>query len=338
MAGLRFARLIDQFVADLERQGATVFREGLPTGERPARLRVDDRRYIVLLWTITPGGGPPGTRPATERRIQITKVSGLPLEPDARTLVGGWSRESAVYAFWDSRRHVVFSQKSPSFQVDSRTLDQAGSVGLATQNRPTREGPELVVALRPDFLLWYLQAGTNIHNAPEDADAVAGLIANAEEERAFLDSDPSPPVVARRFDLVQVIRAFRHAQFRPTVLRAYSYRCAVCGIALKLVDAAHIVPVAYPGSTDEVTNGLALCRLHHAAYDTGLLGVFPDYRVAVHPDAPDRLRAVRLAAGLDEFTAALPPVIHLPGNAEARPSPAYLRVALEVRGWPPGAV
>jgi putative restriction endonuclease len=44
-------------------------------------------------------------------------------------------------------------------------------------------------------------------------------------------------------------------------------------LPLKLPDAAHIVPVTFPDSTDEVTNGLGLCRLHHGAYDNGLLGV-----------------------------------------------------------------
>ena len=84
--------------------------------------------------------------------------------------------------------------------------------------------------MSPDSLLWYAQTATPIHNAPEDAGAVTGLIsASPEEERAFIDGDPNENVVARRIDLVQVLRRFRCARFRPAVLRAYSYRCAVCG-------------------------------------------------------------------------------------------------------------
>jgi putative restriction endonuclease len=334
MAGLRFPKLMEIFTCALERQGASVGYEA-PLGDRPARIRVDGQRYVVFLWTITPGGGPPGTRPPNERRIQITKVTGFPLEPDARTIVGGWSEESGVYAFWDARRHAHFSQKSPSLQVDLRTLERAASDGLATQSRPTRQGSEMVVAVHPDSLLWYVQTGTLLHNAPEDADSVESLItATPEEERAFLDSDSTEAVSARRFDLVQVLHRYRCAKFRPAVLRAYSYRCAVCGIALKLVDAAHIIPVAHPGSTDEVTNGLALCKLHHTAYDNALFGVLPDFSVRMHPNAPRLLSEAKLDAGLDKFTSDLPRAIRLPSVTEVRPAPKFLQIGLKARGWP----
>ena len=338
MAGIPFPRLLDRFIADLERQGASVLLEA-PVVARPARLRVDGRRYIVFLWTITPGGGPTGTRPPNERRIQITNIAGLPLEPDARTVLGGWSDECSVYSFWDARRHVTCSRRSPSLQVDRRTLVRASSAGLATQSRPTLQGFEMVLAVAPNALLWYLQTGYVAHNAPEDANEVDRLLsATPEEERAFLDDDPAEVTVAQRYDLVQVIRAFRAASFRPAVLGAYAYRCAVCGIALKLVDAAHIVPVAYPGSTDEVTNGIALCKLHHAAYDNAIIGVRPDYAVAIHPQAKARLQAVRLSgaqldAGFDEFTSALPPRIRLPNRTDDHPSPDNLRIGLHARGW-----
>jgi len=333
MAGIRFRRLIDQFITDLERQGAVVVREQV-TSERPARIRVANQRFIVFLWTITPGGGPHGTRPDHERRIQITNVTGLPLEPEARTIVGGWSDEADTYAFWDARRHVHFSQRSPSFQVSVQTLDQARHDGLATQNRPTRSGAEVVVAVNPDSLFWYLQAGLSLHNATVDAASVTELIsAPPEAERDFLDTAGSEDATARRYDLVQVVRAFRASRFRPAVLRAYSYRCAVCRVALKLVEAAHIVPVAHPGSTDEVTNGLALCRLHHAAYDNGLLGILPTYGVSIHAQALQRLSDAQLDDGIDKFQADLPPHIHIPSSIEVRPTPQNLRRGLLARGW-----
>ena len=263
-------------------------------------------------------------------------MSGFPLEPGTRTLVGGWSVEEEVYAFWDVRRHVRFSTNSPSLQVNVQTLQSARRRGIATQRRPTRGGhEEVVVAVHPDSLAWYVTCGDGLHNAGEAADDVAELIdASPDEERTFLDADPSELVVARRYDLVQIIRAFRAAAFRPAVLRAYSYRCAVCGTALKLVDSAHIVPVASPGSTDEVANGLALCKLHHAAFDNALIGVRPDFRVILSDDYAARLRATRLDAGLEEFAERLPPTILLPTDAADRPSPTNLRTGMVARGWP----
>ena len=140
---------------------------------RPARIRVITGNRttdcIVFLWTITPGGGGPDVRPANERRIQITNVGGIPLEPGSRTLLGGWSEEFGVYAFWDARRHVRFSTRSPSLQVTSETLETANRVGIATYLRPAATGQEVVVAAKPDSLLWYVENGAPLHNAEDDA-------------------------------------------------------------------------------------------------------------------------------------------------------------------------
>ena len=51
----------------------------------------------------------------------------------------------------------------------------------------------------------------------------------------------------------------------------------------ELLDAAHIVPDADEGEP-VIPNGLALCKLHHAAFDRYFLGVRPDYVLQVRPD------------------------------------------------------
>ena len=33
-----------------------------------------------------------------------------------------------------------------------------------------------------------------------------------------------------------------------------------------------------------MTNGIAMCKVHHAAFDSSFLGVRPDYRIEVRPD------------------------------------------------------
>lgn len=338
MAGPRFLCLVDEFIATLERHSATVIR--LQAGkERPARLRVvtgeSTTDCILFLWGITPGGGGPNVRPATERRIQITNIARIPLQPGVRTLLGGWSEEEGVYAFWDARRHLRFSQRSPSLQVNAHTLETAGAVGIATQIRPTREGQEVVVAVAEGSLLWYVQNGLPLHNAEGDATAVVELVgATVEEEREFLESAQSEIESARRYDLVETMRAYRDAKFRPAVLHAYSYKCAVCGCDLKLVDAAHIVPLTHPNSTDEVTNGIALCRLHHGAFDNSLLGVQSSYAIVINTDMAGRLHELGLDKGLDAFRAGLASRIRVPSSIEARPIPENLRLGMQLRRWP----
>ncbi len=346
MAGTPFSHLVDSFVAALERCSATVIRDKQHDDLRPARLRVITSAAvtdcILFLWSVTPGGGGVDVRPANERRIQLTGVNRIPLEPGCRTLLGGWSEEFGVYAFWDPRRHTRFSHRSPSLQVNSGTLETAGHVGIATYLRvlrPAETGPEVVVAANADSLLWYVEGGLPLHNAEEDAPAAVDLVESGPEEvRDFLDGSQTDIQAARRYDLVETIRAFRDSQFRPAVLRAYSHRCAVCGCALKLVDAAHIIPVSDPGLTDEVTNGLALCRLHHGAYDNGLLGVRSDYGVIVNRETERRLAELRLAGGLEEFRVRLPERITLPAEIEVRPAPEKLIIGLRARRWPDNLV
>jgi hypothetical protein len=88
--------------------------------------------------------------------------------------------------------------------------------------------------------------------------------------------------------------ALRNRAFRQAVVEAYTYRCAVCGLKLKSpdsllweVEAAHIVPHYFFGR-DDVCNGIALCHLHHWAFDVGWFTVLDDYRVQVSPQI-DRL-------------------------------------------------
>lgn len=338
MGVFRFPQLVETLIACLERSSASVIPIEV-SERRPASVRVitgsATTECSLFLWNITGGGGGPDVRPESERRIQITGVDRIPLLPGVRTLLGGWSAEFGVYAFWDARRHTGFSTQSPSVQVDANTLESAGAMGLATQLRPTREGQEVVVAVAEGSLLWYVQHGLSLHNAGEDALSVDELIdAPPEDERIFIDTSASESQSSRRFDLVETLRAYRDARFRPLVLQAYSYKCAVCNCDLKLVDAAHIIPVSHARSTNEVTNGIALCRLHHGAYDNALLGVQSDLRVVVNPRAVERLREIGLSTGISQFARDLPERIRVPTVIEARPRPENLSFGLELRGWP----
>ena len=76
------------------------------------------------------------------------------------------------------------------------------------------------------------------------------------------------------------------------MLIAYSYRCAFCGVQLNLTDAAHIVPVSHGADVDKTYNGLALCALHHRAYDQSLVTVWEDYTVRISETEEMRLRAI----------------------------------------------
>ncbi len=48
------------------------------------------------------------------------------------------------------------------------------------------------------------------------------------------------------------------------------------------VEAAHIVPHSFKGK-DDIWNGLALCRLHHWAFDVGWFAIQDDFYIIVSP-------------------------------------------------------
>lgn len=99
------------------------------------------------------------------------------------------------------------------------------------------------------------------------------------------------------FDRGPQTRAARSPNFRPEVLRAYEYRCAVCGLDLRIrnttigLEAAHI-KWHQAGGPDDVKNGLSLCVLHHKLLDLGTFMVDDALRLIVsqHVNGTGQLR------------------------------------------------
>lgn len=91
---------------------------------------------------------------------------------------------------------------------------------------------------------------------------------------------------ARRQYITSTVRVRLHQRaFRERVLEAYRRQCAFCRLRHEeLLDAAHIIPDASPEGEPVVRNGLALCNLHHAAFDRFFIGVRPDYVIEIRPD------------------------------------------------------
>lgn len=104
--------------------------------------------------------------------------------------------------------------------------------------------------------------------------------------------------------------------FRARVLRAYEQACAICRLRhVDLLDAAHILSDA-EGGQPVVPNGLSLCKIHHAAYDRGILGVRRDYVVEVRPDVLVEVDGPMLRHGIQDVHGW---TIKLPKRAVERP-------------------
>ena len=62
----------------------------------------------------------------------------------------------------------------------------------------------------------------------------------------------------------------RNPKFTRQIMEVYKHQCAICGIQIGIVEAAHVQEVRDHG-TDEICNGIALCRNHHFAFDMNLI-------------------------------------------------------------------
>jgi putative restriction endonuclease len=106
----------------------------------------------------------------------------------------------------------------------------------------------------------------------------------------------------RRYATRAVIARLHQQSFRARVLAAYRDRCAVCRLRhRKLLDAAHILPDGHPQGRPVVPNGLALCTLHHAAFDRYVLGVTPDLGIEIRDDVLEEKDGPMLQHGLQGF-------------------------------------
>lgn len=79
-------------------------------------------------------------------------------------------------------------------------------------------------------------------------------------------------------------RRLHQQRFRENVLAAYGHQCAFCRLKqAPLLEAAHIVPDADEMGDPVIPNGISLCCLHHAAFDGLIIGIKPNYQLAVRP-------------------------------------------------------
>jgi putative restriction endonuclease len=162
---------------------------------------------------------------------------------------------------------------------------RAGSIEQA-DNRALRAAHQLQVPLvyfvgtRPG---WY-RPNVPFYVVEDDPEARQVLVAPGamvgpvDEREPILPNDP----IERRYALREVRVRIHQARFRGRIVPAYRGQCAICRLKeIRLLDAAHIAGDLEESGEPVVSNGLALCSIHHRAFDRDLLAVSPDYEVRI---------------------------------------------------------
>ncbi len=200
------------------------------------------------------------------------------------------------------------------YRADGRNRPYADDVGPDGLLRYKWRGtdPELYVnvALREAMalrlpLIWFFGVGVALW---QPIFPVYILAEEPELHQFVVDPDvartlaPTGSVVEehlRRYIIAETKRRLHQPVFRATVMRAYGSRCALCSLRHgELLDAAHIVPDGVAGGEPVVRNGLALCKIHHAAFDARIIGIRPDLGVEVRQDLLEEIDGPMLRYGI----------------------------------------
>lgn len=133
-----------------------------------------------------------------------------------------------------------------------------------------------------------------------------------------------PGEVERRYATRQMIQRLHQSTFRELVLIAYKEHCAICALRHRpLLDAAHIIGDGEILGRAIVTNGLSLCKIHHAAFDSNIIGITPDYHVNVREDILNEIDGPMLKFGIQQMHGNK---LILPTNISSRPSKELLDI------------
>ena len=172
--------------------------------------------------------------------------------------------------------------------------------------------PGQYMALWPAFIVGDDPASLSFTVAVEDREIQVGDVQPGDETE-----------LRRRYVTTATRRRLHQHAFRQRVLRAYKEHCTVCRLRhVELLEAAHILPDTHPRGEAVVSNGLALCNLHHAAFDANILGIRPDYTVDLRLDVLEETDGPMLKHGLQEFHGKRLRVV--PSAARLRPNREFL--------------
>jgi putative restriction endonuclease len=306
------------------------------SGVLASGLRTHPQRFVIRrsegdhlsVWVYIRTATPGGRRVLPhEYRIQLTSFqSPLPLNPDGPTVLVGYEPNLRLFAGFDVERHRGFSEGSSSVQFDIRTMRQALQDGLVFDRKTNQE---IAVGVRPDQFVGYCLNAKDLHRYGAQA-ATSDLLVRASSLQQITEQEIAHLAVERQRVVRTVTRLVREAHFREQVLRAYGYRCAVTGVQLRLVEAAHLLPVGAPGSIDDVRNGIALSPTYHRAYDRGLIYLDTDLRMKLGGSKARELTGLRLDGGLVDFRGSLGKIL-LPPDRRQWPAATFIAKANRFR-------
>ena len=296
-------------------------------GKNPYRFSINKKSFYVLIKNIHESGDGRGNQ--DECRIQVAKSKNFneALSSKNDVIVLGYYADERVFTAWNPfLMRERFNRKS-TISLYSRFSSQklAAKYKIASY---TDNNNQLIISFSPNYLGLYLENLNSIHLVSE-----AELKKLVEQSDFLNNSDSDGELDSSKGKLtITHARQKRDSSFSKKVYDAYNNKCAMCGIGLEIIDAAHIVPHSHVKGTDNIDNGISLCALHHRAYDRSLIYFDEDLNILMNESKVKYLEKVGLDTGLRKFEKMAFDKIQLPKNYSMRPNVSNIKIANQSRG------
>ena len=293
-------------------------------GDNPYRFSFNGEVLIIFVGNVHSAG----RQDTNEFRIQCPGALPKKLNDaqanQEKALILGFSGDLHTFSAWDPVQFITRNTRTQRFSIYTRLsrIQDAAKQGLS---RHSDTDGQRVVMFRRDLLGLYAQNCAAFHQTTDKGfDRIAKRYGDVKQGTSIT-------VERQKIEVTSVVYP-RSPLFRLAVLGAYAHRCAMCGMQLDLVEAAHIVPHSNSQATDEINNGLALCTLHHRSFDTGLLYVREDYSICLNWGRVKHLRKAKRSDGLTKYKQSLRSSLILPSEGTSHPSLDNLTLGNNLRG------
>lgn len=189
--------------------------------------------------------------------------------------------------------------------------EMIGDLGIGRYDYQARDvdNAKLRIAMdRGDPMIYFHPVRTAVYvpffpvYAVEDLPKERKFLVAMDEALRFFSAPSSLSADERSYAARVTKQRLHQPLFRARVMRAYESTCTVCDLKHPdLLDAAHIMDDSHVLGTPSVNNGLALCKIHHAAFDRNLLGITPDYQVEIDEELLEEVDGPMLRYGLQDM-------------------------------------
>lgn len=296
-------------------------------GNNPYRFSINKKTYYVFIKNIHESGE--GRDNQDECRIQVAKSINFneALNSENIVIVLGYFADEKIFTAWNPFKMKDRFNTKDNISIYSRFSIQKEAVKKKIAVYIDNNG-DSAISFRPDYLGLYLDNIKNMHLYQEEelrSLALESDVLNAKNQNGnFISNNINVKIQHERIS--------RDPQFRKNIYDAYFYKCAMCGMQLELIEAAHIVPYSHELGNDETSNGVCLCALHHTAYDRSLIYFDEKLKILINEEKVKYLEKVGLDSGMRKFEKLAFEELQIPKNHTLRPNIKNIKIANQIRG------